>query len=123
MRAYAGTQQSADSEEVSYFPQSPETTTYSLVATADQHGSISPGSTITVAEGSETAGASLIFQLTVIDAGGFQVSGTCLVTVAWVNTPPLADAGSDQQVNIGDEVILDGSLSTDADSDPFITFI
>ena len=53
VRAYAGTHQSADSEEVSYFSQSPETATYSISATAGQHGSISPGSTITVAEGSD----------------------------------------------------------------------
>ena len=69
-----------------------------------------------------TEGASLTFQLTVIDAGGLQDSDTCLVTVAWVNTPPLADAGPDQQVNIGDEVTLDGSLSTDADSDMLVSY-
>jgi hypothetical protein len=69
-----------------------------------------------------TEGVSLIFQLTVIDAGGLQDSDTCLVTVAWVNSPPLADAGPDQQVSIGDEVTLDGSLSTDADSDLIVSY-
>jgi hypothetical protein len=67
-------------------------------------------------------GASLIFQLTVTDAGGLQDTNTCLVTVAWVNTPPQADAGPDQQVHIGDEVALDGSLSTDSDGDTIVAY-
>jgi chitodextrinase len=33
------------------------------------------------------------------------------------NTPPVADAGADQTVNVGDTVTLDGSNSSDADSD------
>ena len=67
-------------------------------------------------------GASLIFQLTVTDAGGLQDTHTCLVTVAWVNTPPLADAGPDLQVHAGDEVTLDGSLSTDSDGDTIVAY-
>ncbi len=35
-----------------------------------------------------------------------------------VNTPPVADAGADQTVNVGDTVTLDGSGSSDADGDP-----
>ena len=67
-------------------------------------------------------GASLIFQLTVTDAGGLQDTHTCLVSVAWVNTPPLADAGPDQQAYTGDEVALDGSLSTDSDGDTIVAY-
>ena len=67
-------------------------------------------------------GASLTFQLTVTDAGGLQDTDTCLVTVAWINTPPLADAGPDHQVNVGDEVTLDGSLSTDTDEDRIVSY-
>ncbi len=60
-------------------------------------------------------GASLTFELTVTDAGGLQDTDTCLVSVEWVNTPPLADAGLDQQVDVGDPVYLDGSNSSDPD--------
>lgn len=35
--------------------------------------------------------------------------------MTWVNTPPVADAGPDQNATIGDEVLLDGSKSYDAD--------
>ena len=35
------------------------------------------------------------------------------------NTPPLASAGPDQTVYVGDTVQLDGSGSSDADGDPF----
>lgn len=37
------------------------------------------------------------------------------------NVPPLADAGVNRQVKIGESVLLDGSNSTDADGDP-LTF-
>jgi hypothetical protein len=38
------------------------------------------------------------------------------------NTPPVADAGTDQSVQVGDTVALDGSGSSDADGDP-LTFL
>jgi len=34
------------------------------------------------------------------------------------NSPPVSDAGSNQTVNVGDSVTLDGSNSSDADGDP-----
>jgi hypothetical protein len=70
----------------------------------------------------DSSGASLTFQLTVTDAGGLQDTDTCLVTVSWVNTPPVADAGPDQQVNAGEEVFLDGSMSTDKDGDSIVSY-
>ena len=63
----------------------------------------------------ESAGASLIFQLTVTDTGGLQDTDTCTITITWNNQEPMADAGADQQAVPGDEVTLDGSLSTDPD--------
>jgi hypothetical protein len=62
-----------------------------------------------------SAGASLAFQVTVTDTGGLQDTANCIVNVTWVNTPPVADAGPDQNATIGDEVVLDGSKSYDAD--------
>ena len=67
-------------------------------------------------------GASLVFQLTVTDVAGLQDTATCMVAVTWVNTPPEADAGADQQVNVGDEVTLDGTQSTDADGDTGLSY-
>jgi hypothetical protein len=53
VRAYAETQESADSEEVSFFAKSPAPTTYSISVSAGDHGSISPGSAVTVNQGSD----------------------------------------------------------------------
>ena len=49
--------------------------------------------------------------------------GTCdsepdTVTVSTINTCPVADAGPDQTVHVGDMVILDGGGSRDVDNDP-----
>ncbi len=40
------------------------------------------------------------------------------VFISTENTPPVADAGDDQYVAVGDTVYLDGSGSSDADGDP-----
>ena len=81
------------------------------VTLTDSH-SAAPGFTAP-AVGSQ--GASLLFQLTVTDAGGLQDTDTCKVTVTWDNTEPTANAGADQQVVAGTEVTLDGSQSMDPD--------
>ncbi len=49
-------------------------------------------------------------------------SATITAQLVVVNTPPVANAGADQTVNVGDTVTLDGSGSTDADGDP-LTYI
>jgi len=59
-------------------------------------------------------------ELSVSDAGGSSAPTTVLVG-AVINEPPLADAGSDQQVILGDLVVLDGSGTTDPEGD-VITF-
>jgi hypothetical protein len=60
-------------------------------------------------------GASLTFELTVSDDGGLQATDTCIVNIAGANLPPAADAGSDQSVQAGIMVTLDGSGSKDPD--------
>ncbi len=44
------------------------------------------------------------------------------VTVGTQNSPPVADAGPDDVVKVGDTVQLDGAGSTDADNDPLSFF-
>ena len=63
-------------------------------------------------------GETLMFQLTVTDSGGLQARDSCIVNVVWVNQPPAANAGPDQNVNQGVSVTLEGTGSTDPDGGP-----
>jgi hypothetical protein len=62
---------------------------------------------------------SYVVQLIVND--GTVDSDPQTVTVTTENSPPVAHAGFDQTTALGGTVVLDGSLSSDADSDP-LTF-
>jgi hypothetical protein len=64
-----------------------------------------------------SAGMTLSFQLTVSD-GQASADTTTTVHVTNVNHPPVAHAGPDQTRNAGTTVQLDGTASTDPDSDP-----
>ena len=57
--------------------------------------------------------AALTFELTVIDHNGYQGKDACVVNVTWQNEPPRAIAGTDQTVDEGVVVTIDGSLSSD----------
>jgi hypothetical protein len=61
-------------------------------------------------------GATLIFELTVVDYSGIQDTDACVVNVTRLNEPPEADAGADQTVNEDVVVTLDGSSSLDIDN-------
>jgi hypothetical protein len=50
----------------------------------------------------ETTGASLTFELTVVDHGGLESTDSCVVNVTWPNEPPAADAGTDQTGGCGE---------------------
>ena len=58
-----------------------------------------------------------VVQLTVTDAGGNSESDTVLVRDTSKNTLPIASAGPDLQVDLGKNLVLDGSGSSDADGD------
>ena len=60
-------------------------------------------------------GVALTFKLTVTDESSLSDSDTVTVNVTWVNIPPTADAGPDQNVSEGEQVSLDGSGSEDMD--------
>ncbi len=61
------------------------------------------------------AEGSYSISLTVTNGAG---SDTALVSVSTVNSPPVANAGPNQTVAQGATVVLNGSLSSDADGDP-----
>src|ERR671923_65737 len=64
---------------------------------------------------SVSANTELTFKLTVTDNDGATAEDSVVVTINNVNQNPIADAGTDQTVNEGDSVSLDGSASSDAD--------
>jgi hypothetical protein len=61
----------------------------------------------------ESAGVTLVFELTVTDTGGLQAVVDTLVNVAGDDDFPIADAGADQTVNENSAVTLDGLGSVD----------
>ena len=56
-------------------------------------------------------------QLSVSDGNGGTAEDSVLVTASPTNNPPTANAGDDQNVVTGNEVSLNGSLSSDSDGD------
>ena len=78
-----------------------------------------PSPQFTIADVS-TNDASLTFELTVTDEGGLMASDSVVVNVTnatSTNQVPVANAGVDEDVAAGDEVMLDGSDSFDPDGD------
>ncbi|KAF0190396.1 MAG: hypothetical protein FD165_2720 [Gammaproteobacteria bacterium] len=69
------------------------------------------------APGIPVSGATLTFQLVVSNGIISSVPDAVNITVKNVNKPPVADAGSDQTVNEGSPVTLDGTGSFDMDAE------
>jgi len=61
-------------------------------------------------------GTTLTFELTVVDHSGAQNTDGCVVNITWQNEPPEANAGTDQTVDEGGVVVLNGSSSLDIDN-------
>jgi len=60
-------------------------------------------------------GASLTFELTVVDHSGLESIDSCVVNIIWLNGSPRANTGTDQTANEGVVITLDGSSSLDID--------
>jgi len=63
-----------------------------------------------------SAGAEVIFRLTASDKGGLSSTDDITVTITYVNRPPVASAGGNQQVNEGASVALSATASQDPDN-------
>ncbi|PID39922.1 MAG: hypothetical protein CR984_05880 [Proteobacteria bacterium] len=90
----------------------------SLASTTSKHTSF-------IAPNNLDKKVTLTFELTVTDTGGLKSTDTCLVNVTpadAVTLPPEANPGTDQQVNPGDMVVLDGSASMDANGNPVASY-
>ena len=81
---------------------------------------ISSADTATPSFTPDVAG-SYVLELPVSDGKGGSDIGTVSITsiTAPANTPPVANAGTDASTTVGSSVNLDGSASSDDDSDLF----
>ncbi|HEU5152823.1 MAG TPA: PKD domain-containing protein, partial [Iamia sp.] len=91
-----------------------DTLTYSWVQTAGPAVTLTGATTAQPTFTAPTGPATLTFELEVDDGRGLTDTDTVTITV---NGIPTANAGPDQEVNLGDTVTLDGTASTDPDGD------
>lgn len=85
--------------------------------------SIPPGSTAFLSDPTDvkptfTVDQAGSYELELVVNDGVKNSAPDRVTITTVNSPPVADAGPDQTVQVGNQVQLDGGGSSDVDGDP-----
>ncbi len=88
VRAYDGTQESVNSEEVSCNTPEPDTQFYTIVVTADEHGSISPVGIQTVVEGTDqtfTIAPDTGYQIADVVVDGWSVGAVSTYTFSGVD--------------------------------------
>jgi len=101
-------------------------TTYAWIQTAGPSVTLSDPAAVNptfTAPDVNIVGATLTFQLTVTDQGGLQSTDSVDIHVTWVNAPPVANAGADQNVGRYTTVTLNGTGSTDPDSDGIASYL
>ncbi len=134
VRAFIGTDETGDSNEVAYLPAVVQPVTFTITASAGTNGMISPSGNTTVASGNNqtfviTANSSYHISNVVVDGvsvgavGSYtfsNVSANHTIAATFdvdsqpsVNDPPVADAGVNQTVTSGTRVTLNGSGSSD----------
>ena len=92
--------------------------TYSWSLTTRPNGSTAALSSTTSKTPTFVADKPGTYVAQLIVNNGYQNSQPSTVTITTSNTPPVANAGSDQSIVLGSIVQLDGSASSDADGDP-----
>jgi hypothetical protein len=90
---------------------------YSWVQTGGQSVTLSGASTVRPTFTAPDISETLTFELTVTDDRDATASDFVYINVFQANKPPVANAGADQTVAVGDTVTLDGSDSNDTDGD------
>ncbi|MDH4290186.1 MAG: PKD domain-containing protein, partial [Aquincola sp.] len=93
--------------------------TYAWTLTSRPAGStaaLSGAATVTPSFVVDVAG-SYVATLIVNDGGFDSAPATVTITVSVANAPPVANAGANQNVLVGDAVVLNGSASSDANGD------
>lgn len=137
VRAYAGSDESGDSNEISYQVPVAQPQIHTISASSGSNGAISPSGQISVNDGdSQTFDftPNSGYQISDVQVDGQSISvvstytfsnvkqdhtiSVNFMTVPAQNRSPIAEAGTNQTVSSGSRVTLNGSGSNDPDGDP-----
>ncbi len=122
--AYAGPPQTVPVESMvqlngsgSTNPSQIGTLTFAWTITSKPNGSTARLSYSNISNPTFVADVQGNYTISLTVSNGTNTSAASTVTISTVNSPPVANAGPPQTVNLGDTVTLDGSGSTDVDGD------